>query len=74
MDNEMIERCTKAMKAKRVELINKPLANIYDELTLACIKVMREPTEKMLYAARDLEPCRDPSEYWEAMIDSITND
>lgn len=66
MDNEMIERCAKAVRARDTQ----------DEhaIVRAVIKAMREPTEKMLEAGTDVGPDRAPSEYWYAMIDAIINE
>lgn len=56
MSSELRERIAKTMAEKRRELISKPLANIWDELALAALKAVREPTQGMIdaaYAAHD---------------------
>jgi hypothetical protein len=68
MDDEMIDRCAKAL------ITEYKVNNSFKGMTIAVIKAMREPTEKMQEAGNDVGPDRSPSEYWEAMIDAITND
>jgi hypothetical protein len=69
MDNEMIERCTNAVRlAIEADCDDKGIA-------LACIKAMREPTGNMLEAG--LEQCfveDSPSSIFIAMIDAIINE
>lgn len=51
MSSELRERIAKTMAEKRRELISQPLANIWDELALAALKAIREPTFGMRDAA-----------------------
>jgi hypothetical protein len=80
MDNEMIERVSKA-------ILETPNASDYETLVaINAIKAMREPTDKMLEAGREafkdcwsLEPGEGLDEppapvIWEAMIDVVIND
>lgn len=47
MTSELQERIAKAMAEKRRELIARPLADIWLELSLAAMKAAREPTAIM---------------------------
>ena len=51
MGSEMQARVAEAMRTRREELIAQPLARVWDELALAAMRAMREPTEGMLIAA-----------------------
>lgn len=73
MDNEMIERCAKA-----VALTHWPDDSRYKNYipaVKAAIKAMREPTEKMIDAARKQVFVEDsPTSIYIAMIDAVIND
>lgn len=45
MGSEMQARVAEAMRTRREELIAQPLARVWDELALAAMRAMREPTE-----------------------------
>jgi hypothetical protein len=80
MDNEMIERVAKAIldAMDLTDGLDGTAARTYAE---ACIKAMREPTEKILGAIHGCYP-DVPDKYassiakqrWEAAIDAIVND
>lgn len=82
MDNEMIERCAKILAPMSWNTLNtncdtktsKKKREQSLEFSKRFIAAMREPTEKMLEAGIMLGPDKSPDEYWQAMIDAITND
>lgn len=72
MDNEMIERCASAITESRLIGNDSSI-----DMTLACIKAMREPTEKMVSAGMDgdsLEVGSSAYGCWQDMIDAVIND
>lgn len=76
MDNKMIELVAQALKNAGLNCVD--IKNHYpQELAIAAIKAMREPTSKMLDAA-DGEWCDDDrpelKREYQMMIDSIFND
>lgn len=46
--SEMQRKIAEAMAERRRKLISRPLASIWDELALAAMQAMREPTPVML--------------------------
>lgn len=52
MTEMMVERVARAMQARRMELIDRPLSRCYGELARAAIEAMKGPTHKMLHAAK----------------------
>lgn len=76
-DQEMIDK-VKAELTRLIEPAVNPKAPyavvMLDEMAIAAIQAMREPTEKMLIAGCDVGPDRSPDEYWQSMIDAVLND
>lgn len=64
-----IEEVARAMAAKRLELIDQPLARIWQDLAIAAISAMREPNEEMMEVATDTSHWGSRICY-RAMIDS----
>ena len=73
MDDEMIERCTEAV-SDSMDLMDKLDETAAKTYTLACIKAMREPTEKMIVAGFDNTNAVSSRVIWQAMIDAIIGD
>lgn len=82
MDNEMIERCTKAAYEKAmIELLGlceptwENLSSIHKthmiDIQIAAIKAMREPTEQIKQMATSKPYLLD---LWKIMIDAIIGD
>jgi hypothetical protein len=67
MDNEMIDWC-----AEKVRLALYSDNKSCKEAVIECIKAMREPTEKMVEAAKNSpDNIYGPKAVWECMIDAI---
>lgn len=76
MDDEMIERCAQAARAKRAQLISMPLDRCYEDIVKAVVLAMREPTEKMksiegIHWGYGCHVCGGLTEGWHAMVDAI---
>lgn len=65
MDNNLVSAVATAIKNKRLELINQPLARIYNDLALAAISVLVKATEPNDCVAKEIsipaEPTADPA-------------
>lgn len=72
-----IEEVTAAIKARREELIERPLARIYTDLALAAVAAMREPSREMWAAGGNatvgkttVHHDKITGDVWQAMIDA----
>lgn len=77
MDSEMIERCVAAAKAKRYELINAPLERCYEDIIMAVVKAMRDPTQAQydaLCATNKVWRDLDSLTIWQTYVDAIVGD
>jgi hypothetical protein len=73
MDKEMLDRCVAAAKAKRLKLINAPLERCWDDIVIAVVEELREPTADMLLEATSASE-GDHLTAWQNMIDAIVGD
>lgn len=55
MKKEMIERCIVAARAKRAELINKPLDRCYEEIVIAIIKELSTITDAEANSLKEVD-------------------
>lgn len=77
MDNEMIERCARAILKDAGILENKDNLRIAARYTLVVIKAMREPTEQMLRSEgvyTNCNTCGGHEEGWKKIIDALIGD
>lgn len=86
MDNEMIERVSKAiymispclnnftMDYIHWENLQGPMKELAQNQAIVAIKALREPTEKMINIDELPYSPGEMRDYWHAMIDCILND
>ncbi len=72
MDDEMLERCTRAAWDNAPYFLSKEQAKV---ISVSVIKAMREPTERMWHAGiAAMNTESDLEIIYHAMIDAILND